>query len=106
MGEAMIQFFPLVPSQVIDLGFIPAMLSEENPKLAKEQLDDGYQHGGGWSPFVGFRLEDDNSLHYPGDPPMFPLAYAMLRDELILFYPFAWVAIVQKDRSFEICQMD
>jgi len=42
-------------------GFIPTMLSEDNPKPAKEQLHDGYGHGGGWDPFKGFKLQDDDS---------------------------------------------
>lgn len=88
------------------LGFIPDMLSEADPRPAREQLDTGYAHGGGWRPFPGFELRPDNSLKYPGDPAMKPVASAQLRDELILVYPYAWVAIIQPDRVFEICRMD
>ena len=87
------------------LGYIPAWLSYDNPKSAREQINDGYRFGG-WSPFKGFRLAGDNSLHYPGDPPMSPLAQAWLRDELILFYPHSWVGVVQRDRSFEVARID
>ena len=90
----------------VDLGFLPGMLSQSNPKSATKQLDDGYQHGGGWSPFPGFKLQANNALSYPGDPPLSPLATAKLRDELIVFYPYAWVAVIQPDRSFEVCRMD
>ena len=29
-----------------------------------------------------------------------------LRDEMVVFYPFAFVAVVQKDGSFEVASMD
>jgi hypothetical protein len=86
------------------LGLLPSMLSEVDPRPAREQFDERYICG--WDPFPGFTLEKDNSLTYPGDPRLKPLASAMLRDELIVFYQHAWVAIVQPDRSFEVCRMD
>lgn len=88
------------------VGIIPDMLNEHNPKPAKKQLHEGYPQGGGWSPFKGFTLREDNSLTYPGDPPQKPIAEMRLREELILIYEHAWVAIIQPDRSFEVCRMD
>jgi hypothetical protein len=83
-----------------------AMLSEDDPRPAREQLDSHYKHGGGWVPFEGFRLGSDNSLLYPGDPPIRPVARARLRDEVILVYLHDWVAIKQPNGSFEVCRMD
>lgn len=88
------------------LGYIPGWLSEADPRPAAEQLNEHYAHGGGWQPFHGFTLGEGNILQYPGDPPIKPLAFARLRDEAILFYPYSWVAIVQPDLSFEVCRMD
>lgn len=88
------------------VGLIPDMLSEHNPKPAVQQLHDGYSHGGGWDPFNGFKLAADNSLTYPGDPALKPIAEMKLRDELILVYEHSWVAVIQPDRSFEVCRMD
>jgi hypothetical protein len=88
------------------LGYLAWMLNDENPAKAVVQLDQGYRHGGGWHPFNGHTLNDDNSLSYPGDPDMRPVAQAKLRDELILLYPHDWVAVIQPDRSFEVCRMD
>lgn len=97
----------LHPQMTMDnLGYIPYWLSEDNPKSAREQLDDGYRRFGGWQPFNGFKLEADNRLLYPNDPPTIPLAQTKLRDELIVFYPHSWVAVIQPDRSFEVCRMD
>jgi hypothetical protein len=37
---------------------------------------------------------------------LFPLAVAKLRDELVLIYPYDWVAIVQPGgKEFEIARM-
>jgi hypothetical protein len=88
------------------LGLLPGMLSLEDPRPAKEQFNERYAHGGGWSPFKGFTLHADNTLTYPQDPPLRPLAQLQFRDELIVFYDHAWVVIIQKDRCFEACRMD
>lgn len=88
------------------LGLLPSMLDDRDPAPAREQFDRAYQHGGGWDPFNGFKLRPDNSLAYPGDPPTRPIAQCRLRDELIVLYEHEWVAIIQKDRSFEVCRMD
>ena len=89
-----------------DLGLIPGMLDDEDPRSAREQFDANYQHGGGWLPMEGMTLGEGLVMRYPGDPPYYPLAQAWLRDELIVFYPFAFVAIIQADHSFEVCRLD
>ena len=89
-----------------DFGLIPLMLNEDDPSPAREQLDRQYQHGGGWQPFAGFKLLRNHSIKYPGDPELKPLAIMRLRGEMIAVYPHAWVMILQKDGSFEICRMD
>jgi hypothetical protein len=86
------------------LGFISGWLFDNDPRSTKEQID--YHYVSGWSHFDGFKLNDDNSLSYPGDPPQMPLAQAKLRNELIVFYPSAWVAVIQPDRSFEVARID
>ena len=88
------------------LGLLPDFLSPDNPASAREQLHHNYNHGGGFQPFDGFTLHDDNSLKYPGDPPYPPVAIAKLRDETIILYPHSWVAIIQPDRSFVVARMD
>jgi hypothetical protein len=89
------------------LGFLPSFLDEDDPRPAREQLDGNYQHGGGWRPITGFELEPlSGVITYPGDPPLTPFAAGKVRDEMILFYPYAFVLILQKDNTFEICRMD
>jgi hypothetical protein len=87
------------------LGFLPGMLSEEDPRPAREQFDANYQHGGGWRPQARFELRGTD-LCYPNDPPLTVLAQTRLRDETIRLYPYGYVVILQPDGSFEACRMD
>jgi hypothetical protein len=88
------------------LGFIPMYVDDTDPRSAREQFNDHYSFAGGWRPFKGHTLDADNRLHYPEDPPLIPLAQTRLRDELIVFYDHAWIAVIQPDRTFEVCRMD
>lgn len=99
----MIRFTPHDPNI---LGYLPYWLSEADPRPARDQLNEHYQHGGGWNPFTGHTLRNDNSIKYPGDPVLPPRCTARLREETICVYDHAWVAIIQPDRSFEVCRMD
>lgn len=91
-----------------DIGPLPYWLQESDPRPAREQLNEHYAHGGGWQPFQGFRYRPKrgHSIVYPGDPPLKPLAMMKFRDEMIVWYPHAWIMILQKDGSHEICRMD
>lgn len=89
------------------LGFIPSFLSADDPRPAREQLDTNYAHGGGWCPVEGFKMNPvTHAIRYPGGPPHKALAVAKLRDELIVFYTGAWLAIVHPDNSYEIARVD
>lgn len=103
----MIHFTPLHPRAAALLGYIPQFLSHIDPRSAREQLDAGYAHGGGWNPMSGWRLDPTtHSLTYPGDPPLHPIAHAELRDEQIFVYPHAWVVIISPAGDFEVARMD
>jgi hypothetical protein len=102
----MLQHPHMTTAQIVwQLGYLPHFLSKDDLRSAREQLNANYKFGG-WQPFSGFKLMDDNSLEYTGDPPTIPIAQAKLRDELIVLYPHSWVAVIQPDRSFEVCRMD
>jgi hypothetical protein len=88
------------------LGLLPTMLDDNDPHSAKEQFHKNYQHGGGWHPMQGFKLYKDDTLKYPEDPPLRPIAKLQFRDELIILYEHSWVAIIQPNRSYEVCRMD
>ena len=88
------------------LGLIPGFLSEDDPRPAREQIDASYGHGGGWRPYKGFTMGENHSLLGKGDPPLDVLAFTKLRDELICYYQYSWVAIFQPDNSFEVARLD
>jgi hypothetical protein len=94
-----------------EVGFIPDMLSNDDPRPAREQLDANYQHGGGWRKFDGFEMMPDYSIKYPGDEPIPLLAYTVLhastdKPEIVRVYRHSWVMILQADGSYEIARMD
>lgn len=100
-------FLPRHPKATLEhMGLIPEMLHDYDPRSAKEQLHDGYAHGGGWRPFSRFTMDSNECLCYPGDPPQRPIAELRLRDERIVLYEHAWVAVIQPDGSYEVCRMD
>ena len=88
------------------LGFLPHFFHESDPRPAKEQIDTAYRHGGGWHSFPGFEMLPNGDLKYPGDPPTKLLAEAKFRDETIRFYQHSWLAIMQKDGSWEVARID
>jgi hypothetical protein len=96
----------LHPNMTFDhLGYIPTFVSVEDDDSARQQIHKRYVSG--WIPFKQFKMDPKtHTLRFPGDPPFKPLAQAQLRDELILFYDCAWVAIVQPDGSFETARLD
>jgi hypothetical protein len=90
-----------------ELGLIPSFIDQADPRPAREQFEEHYAHGGGWSPIKGFkRVRDTMTLVYPGDPPLTPIAAFMLRDEMIVVYEHALVAIVDRNGGFEVARMD
>ena len=93
------------------LGYIPDIITEDDPRSAKEQIADRYRHGGGYRPFKGLTMLPNGNLQYPGDPETRLLFEAILHkgaanQELIRFYEHAWVAIIQKNGTLEIVRMD
>lgn len=89
------------------LGYIPDWISADSSEPVSKQINDRYGHGGGWRPFGGLTLnKSNNTLNFPGDPPMKPIAMAVLHGETILFYPHAWVLVLQKDGKFEASRID
>jgi hypothetical protein len=103
----MLTFMVLEPNVMLDdLGLIPFFLDARDERGAAAQFDDCYAHGGGWRPYKGFSMGRGYELVHDGDPSLRPLAEMWLRDERILVYPYAWVAVIQPDESYEVSRMD
>lgn len=94
-------------------GLLNEMLDTDDTRPAKEQFNENYAHGGGWSPFGGDKWTIETNLAngkcrlvYPGDPPFQQVAEARLRDEKIVLFDGELVAIIQSDGTFEVTRMD
>ena len=88
------------------LGHIPGWLNEDDPRPAREQIDANYLHGGGWRPQSKFKRLAGLALQYPGDPPLMPLAFTVLHDELVVLYDAEYIGILQTDDRFEVARVD
>lgn len=87
------------------LGYVPGFVRADDPRPAREQIDDRYGQYGGWRPNPRWQLRDD-SIIYPGDPPRPLVARATHGTETINFYAGAYIAIVQPDGAYEIARLD
>jgi hypothetical protein len=90
-------------------GLIPHFLDADDPRPAAEQINDRYDHGGGWRPLPGFTLRPDLWLCYPEDPPLEPLAMTILpaSAETVVIYPAGFVVILQRtDRTWQAARLD
>lgn len=92
------------------LGAIPSFISMEDPRPVVEQINEHYQHGGGWRDMQiggeGWTMLEGDCLKYPEDPKMTPVARTQVREEKVIFYEYALVAVVQKDGSFRVARID
>src|SRR5215469_1099991 len=89
----------------VDLGYLPEFVTDEDERPARAQI--GERYVGGWQPMDGFECDPVSGwLKFPGDPVMKPLAMARLRDEVIWFYEYGWVCVMEPDCSFEVARLD
>ncbi len=108
----------LHPRATLDhLGLIPEFLDEDDPRSAAEQIADRYAHGGGWLPLPGWQLRQDKFIIYPTNSPedrpeFYPCYFETIlhpdspKPEIIRVYPYAWVAVIQSNGSFEVARLD
>lgn len=84
------------------LGIIPEFVLADDPRPAHEQFNERY----GWNPQLPgkWQMNQDDWLLFPGDPPLEPLAFAWLREEKIVVYPYAWVAIITGE-AFSVARL-
>ena len=89
------------------LGLLPEIIQSTDPLPVREQIAEHYAHGGGYSPMDGWTLDTaSNNISYPGDEPLIPRASLLVRDELVIVYDYAFVAIIQKNGDFAVQRMD
>lgn len=91
------------------LGFIPGWLSNDDPDPPEKQIDKNYSHGGGWRPMSSKEWGVDRetyTIQYPEDPPLLPLAKTKVHDDIVVFYPYAFVGVFRPDGTYEIARVD
>jgi hypothetical protein len=91
------------------LGYLPQIINACYAGTVREQITQNYAHGSGYSPFGKDKWKYNQAaqtLNYPGDPELKPIASTMIGDEKVLMYNHAIVAIIQKDGSFDVVRMD
>ena len=91
-----------------ELGLIPSMINMFSEDDVATQLDNNYQHGGGFRNQEGFTYshDDNDSMSYSDDPPMYPIAKFVAGSETVFVYPHAYVAVIQEDETHVISRMD
>ena len=88
-----------------DWGLIPSFLDDQDPRPAKDQINEKYV--GGWNSFKGFTFDPVvGTITYPGDPPYKPRSSILFRDEVLVIYDSAWVLILQPDKTWEVARLD
>lgn len=88
------------------LGLLPEIIRPDDPRPVADQLEDRYSHGGGYRPLPGVTISGNGVRLYPGDPPIEPVATIRINDEVVWFYPDAFIAIVQPDGSAAMTRVD
>ena len=89
------------------LGLMPSFLDDRDLRSAREQINANYAHGGGWFAIEGFHYDKlSGLLEYEGDPPYKPLAMSRLRDEVLIFYEYQLLMVLQKNGSYEVTRID
>lgn len=91
----------------VDLSVLATIITANDPRPLKEQIHEGYAHGGGYHPCKGFTLDFENlALRYPGDPPLRPLATTTINNERFVLFESDFCAIIQPDNAYDIIRMD
>lgn len=89
------------------LGFLPFIISPGDNRPVEEQINERYQHGGGWRPNYKWAMDPDTkAITFLGDKPLLPIARIQVNDETVYVYDHAYVAIVEADGSYEVARMD
>lgn len=95
------------------MGYIPAFLNLDDPRPAKEQIDDNYQHGGGWFEtsskyeLIDWKKDGKCILHFTTyHERNRELSRCKIRDETLIFFEGSWLAIVQPDGKTNMARVD
>jgi hypothetical protein len=90
------------------LGWLVDILTSDDKRPIKEQLEDRYAHGGGFRPIKGFKMNPKTLImRFPGDRPFKPAAATTINHEKVVFYPYcSLLAIIQPNGDFDVTRVD
>lgn len=85
-----------------------AMNSDWNSKLL-DRIKSRYLYA--WAPIKGFTIDGDGVMHYPGDPPLYPLLYIEQDNgkeiDYLWFYNHDWISIFNRETmKYETSRID
>jgi hypothetical protein len=89
------------------LGPVPNLLNANDVRQVHEQLNEIL--AAGWNPEgdkLGWQFNADESLSYPGMPPVMPVAFAQHGLEKVYMYPAQWMVILQLDGSYQVGRIE
>ena len=95
-----------------NLGLLPMILQDRDPRPLREQIEDRYRNGGGWNELEGpFEVQADKSLKslkYPEDRPFIAILEMSFPNhpEVCTLYTSDIVRIAKPDGSFVVIRMD
>jgi len=84
-------------------GLLPTLFSEDDPRPAYEQLPANYKFDVTLSRFtLTGNGTKDWRLRYPGNLPLEPVSFAMLRGVALVLFEDNWLAIIQPDGAYKV----
>ena len=95
----------------VDPGFLPTFILESDPRPLAEQINERYQHGGGWRPMGGWEIVGKSdfgpTIKYEEDgSSMEAIGRCRFRNEMLYLYDYDFLMILNDDGSFEVARVD
>lgn len=90
------------------LGLLPEIITDKDSRPVREQIEDRYAHGGGWKPMEGFTFDPMSAtLTYKDGEQMLALAYAAVRNEVVVLYESAILLVFNRtDNTYDVIRID
>ena len=88
------------------LGLLPEIITDKDSRPVREQIEDRYVYG--WEPMEGFTFDPMSAtLTYKDGEQMFALAYAAVRNEVVVLYESAILLVFNRtDNTYDVIRID
>lgn len=89
------KFPDILPTRLVEsLGILPMWIDSDDERTARQQFEAKYEFG--VHEMRGGTIDENGVYQYPEDPPLYPLATMQHLDDIIHFYQYAIVGIVNQ----------